>query len=251
MATSVVPIVAGSANVGTDNGCYARGDHVHPAQPSVSGNAGTASKLATARSISLSTGATATGSFDGSANLVLSVTALNANYITSGVVGIEFGGTGASTVAAARNNLGLGNTSGAVPVANGGTGATNAATARTNLGAAAAVHAHSASSDITTGTLPVARGGTGQNTLEGIRGGIGLGYTTGVLNLSYGGTGGTTAAAARNNLGLGNTSGPVPVENGGTGASTPAAALTKLGIFYAATLPTTGVEGQICLVPIS
>lgn len=47
---------------------------------------------------------------------------------------ISKGGTGATTVAAARNALGLGNTSGAVPVANGGTGATTAEQARENLG---------------------------------------------------------------------------------------------------------------------
>lgn len=53
---------------------------------------------------------------------------------TSGAVPIANGGTGATTVAAARNALGLGNTSGAVPLANGGTGANNAGTARINLG---------------------------------------------------------------------------------------------------------------------
>ena len=53
---------------------------------------------------------------------------------TKGTVTISQGGTGASTVAGARNALGLGNTSGAVPVANGGTGATTAAGARQNLG---------------------------------------------------------------------------------------------------------------------
>ena len=37
---------------------------------------------------------------------------------------IANGGTGQTTVAAARNALGLGNTSGALPIANGGTGAT-------------------------------------------------------------------------------------------------------------------------------
>jgi len=52
---------------------------------------------------------------------------------TSGAVPIANGGTGQTTVAAARNALGLGNTNGAVPVANGGTGASNAADARTNL----------------------------------------------------------------------------------------------------------------------
>ena len=43
---------------------------------------------------------------------------------------------------------------------------------------------------------------------------------------------------------------PVPVANGGTGASNAKAALSNLGIFYAATLPSTGTDGQICLVPV-
>ena len=47
---------------------------------------------------------------------------------------IANGGTGATTAAGARKNLGLGNTTGALPVANGGTGATTAAKARDNLG---------------------------------------------------------------------------------------------------------------------
>ena len=82
---------------------------------------------------------------------------------TSGAVPIANGGTGATDVASARNALGLGNTSGAVPVANGGTGATAAARARSNLGitpanigAAASSHNHDAST-ISTGTLPEAR----------------------------------------------------------------------------------------------
>ena len=58
---------------------------------------------------------------------------------TEGAVPIANGGTGATTVAGARNALGLGNTEGAVPIANGGTGATNASDARSNLGAASRV----------------------------------------------------------------------------------------------------------------
>lgn len=49
-ASATTPKAAGTASVGTESG-YARGDHVHPAQTSVTGNAGTATKLATARSI--------------------------------------------------------------------------------------------------------------------------------------------------------------------------------------------------------
>lgn len=85
----------------------------------------------------------------------------NANDIM-GAVAIQNGGTGATTVEAARNALGLGNTSGALPIENGGTGATTAAAARNALG---------------------------------------LGNTTGALPIANGGTGATTASAARSNLG--------------------------------------------------
>lgn len=47
---------------------------------------------------------------------------------------VERGGTGATSAAAARNALGLGNTTGALPIKNGGTGATSATSALNNLG---------------------------------------------------------------------------------------------------------------------
>ena len=43
---------------------------------------------------------------------------------------------------------------------------------------------------------------------------------------------------------------PIPVANGGTGAANAKTALTNLGIFYADTLPSSGTDGQICLVPV-
>lgn len=58
----------------------------------------------------------------------------SAGDVVDGVIPVEHGGTGGSTVAAARNNLGLGNTSGALPIANGGTNATTSAQALNNLG---------------------------------------------------------------------------------------------------------------------
>ena len=60
-AGSVAPKAAGTAAVGT-SAKYAREDHVHPAQTTVSGNAGSATKLATARTIDGI-------SFDGSATI--------------------------------------------------------------------------------------------------------------------------------------------------------------------------------------
>lgn len=43
---------------------------------------------------------------------------------------------------------------------------------------------------------------------------------------------------------------PVPVNKGGTGATVAKTALSNLGIFYADTLPDSGTDGQICLVPV-
>jgi len=60
MASSTPPIVAGIAAVGSEDSKFARGNHVHPAQTAITGNAGTATKLATARAID-------GVSFDGSA----------------------------------------------------------------------------------------------------------------------------------------------------------------------------------------
>ena len=49
-ASTTTPKANGTAAVGTDTG-FARGDHVHPAQTTITGNAGSATKLQTARTI--------------------------------------------------------------------------------------------------------------------------------------------------------------------------------------------------------
>ena len=69
----------------------------------------------------------------------------------TGTLPITNGGTGATSVAAARNALGLGNTAGALPIANGGTGATSVAAARNALGVPPLNHA-SSSTDYGLGT---------------------------------------------------------------------------------------------------
>lgn len=90
---------------------------------------------------------------------------------SASTIQISGGGTGATTAAAARTNLGMGSvaTENTVPVSKGGTGANAAAAARTNLGLGALA-------EIDTAT--VARGGTGATTASGARTNLGV-YSTG------------------------------------------------------------------------
>ena len=94
-AASATPKAPGTAAVGT-SAKYAREDHVHPLQTTVSGNAGSATKLATARTIGITGAVTGTAtSFDGTKNISIDVTKLNLE--DSGVTGelpISHGGTG-------------------------------------------------------------------------------------------------------------------------------------------------------------
>ena len=73
MASSATPAALGTAAAGTSDN-YSRADHVHAAPTTITGNAGTATKLQTARTISLTGAVTGSGSFDGSANLSIAAT---------------------------------------------------------------------------------------------------------------------------------------------------------------------------------
>ena len=88
-ASDTTPKANGTASVGTETD-YARGDHVHPLQTTVSGNAGSATKLQTARTISLSGAVTGSTTFDGSTNKTITTTLSNidASKITSGTIDI-------------------------------------------------------------------------------------------------------------------------------------------------------------------
>lgn len=90
VAGTTTPKVAGTAAVGTSTK-YAREDHIHPAQTSVSGNAGTATKLATSRLISLSGDVSGNSYFDGSKNITINtnLSGIDASKITSGTIDIE------------------------------------------------------------------------------------------------------------------------------------------------------------------
>lgn len=83
-ATTTTPKAAGTAAVGSETK-YAKGDHVHPAQTTITGNAGSATKLATARNITLDTAVNATAtSFNGTADITIPVTSVKESYLTWG-----------------------------------------------------------------------------------------------------------------------------------------------------------------------
>ena len=105
-----------------------------------------------------------------------------------------------------------------VSVANGGTGASTAAGARTNLGAAVANHTHSLSTSSITGILPVSKGGTGSSTASGARSALGAMAADALIPINQGGTGGTTAQAALANLESDSSVGwrAIPLESGVT-----------------------------------
>jgi hypothetical protein len=81
--SSTTPVVAGTAAIGTAT-TVARADHVHPAQTTITGNAGTATTLATGRTIGMTGDVTWTSpTFNGSANVTAAATLANSG-VTAG-----------------------------------------------------------------------------------------------------------------------------------------------------------------------
>lgn len=301
----------------------------------LTGNAATATKLLTARTITLSGDVAGSASFDGSANVTISAT-VQANSVALGTdttgdylagiagttnqVTVTSGtGEGASPVVSLPATLVVPGTltvtgaatitSGSISgitdlaIADGGTGASTAANARTNLGLGTIATQASSSVSITGGSitgitdLAVADGGTGASTLTGYVKGAGTtaltasatipntditglgtmstqaasavaitgGTISGITDLAVadGGTGASDAAGARTNLGLGTiatqaassvtiTGGSISgitdlgVADGGTGASTLTGYVKGAGttaLTASATIPNTDITG--------
>lgn len=87
---TIAPLIAGTAAVGTSTK-YAREDHRHPSQTTISGNAGTATKLATPRVIAIAGAVSGSATFDGSSNISINSTLNNfdASKITSGTLSAD------------------------------------------------------------------------------------------------------------------------------------------------------------------
>jgi hypothetical protein len=93
--------------------------------------------------------------------------------------------------------------------------------------------------------LTIAQGGTGATSATAALAALGAAAASHTHTLAALG-----AAAASHSHALNDLTGPLSVAKGGTGASGAKAALINLGVFYADTLPASGTDGQICLVPV-
>lgn len=93
--------------------------------------------------------------------------------------------------------------------------------------------------------LTIAQGGTGATSAASALAALGAAAASHTHTLAALG-----AAAASHSHALNDLTGPLSISKGGTGAIAAKAALNNLGVFYADTLPASGTDGQICLVPV-
>ena len=83
--SDAIPKASGTPTPGT-SALYSRGDHVHPLQENISGNAASANKLKTARVIALTGDATGEAYFDGSVDVQIETTIPNATTSSAGLM---------------------------------------------------------------------------------------------------------------------------------------------------------------------
>lgn len=83
--SDAIPKAPGTPSPGF-SALYSRGDHVHPPQQNISGNAASADQLATARIIELTGDANGEAYFDGSANVRIETSIQNATTSSAGLM---------------------------------------------------------------------------------------------------------------------------------------------------------------------
>lgn len=88
LPSDTLPLQDGSQALAGTSLKWARADHVHPAQKDISGNAGSASKLDSQRTINITGAVTGTAYTDLSSNVVID-TAVNHNHTISDLVGYD------------------------------------------------------------------------------------------------------------------------------------------------------------------
>lgn len=86
-AATAIPVVAGTGAVGASSK-YAREDHVHPAQTDITGNAGTATKLKAAKTITLSGDVSGSASFDGGSNITITTVVADNSHNHTNIVAV-------------------------------------------------------------------------------------------------------------------------------------------------------------------
>ena len=142
-----------------------------------------------------------------------------------GIIGVAQGGTGQTTLAEARNAMGLGNSTSQLAVANGGTGKTthtsnsvivgNGNSALKNIASAkGAFHSTGSGNEPQFGTLPIDEGGTGLTANPSM-----------LVNLASGSADNVLKASPRPGV-----TGVLPVANGGTGSASISGLLDSLDI---------------------
>lgn len=142
-----------------------------------------------------------------------------------GIIGVAQGGTGQTTLAEARNAMGLGNSTSQLAVANGGTGKTthtsnsvivgNGNSAVKNIASAkGAFHSTGSGNEPQFGTLPIDEGGTGLTANPSM-----------LVNLASGSADTVLKASPRPGV-----TGVLPVANGGTGSASISGLLDSLDI---------------------
>lgn len=89
-ATATPLLASGNGSVGTSSK-WAKEDHVHPEQTTITGNAGTATALETARTIEISGDASGSASFDGTSNIDIEIAIADDshNHVISNVDGLQ------------------------------------------------------------------------------------------------------------------------------------------------------------------